>query len=170
MRYIGQFHEVEIELPAGPLNEENLKILLGNFHTKYEKMYMYSMPWRPAEFLTFRLKVTAPARRLRMAAGKKAADGIESARHGSRRCLFAGDSERVETPVYDWDRLEPGHRLVGPALIDDKTTTVLVVPGFECEVDAYRNLVMRAREVAARQEGAAKKRRKATGARELVRG
>jgi len=50
----------------------------------------------------------------------------------------------VETPAYDWDRMEPGHRVAGPALIDDKTTTVLVLPGFSCEVDAYRNLVLRA--------------------------
>ena len=39
--------------------------------------------------------------------------------------------------------MEPGHRVTGPALIDDKTTTVLVVPGFVCEVDAYSNLVLR---------------------------
>jgi N-methylhydantoinase A/oxoprolinase/acetone carboxylase beta subunit len=50
----------------------------------------------------------------------------------------------VETPVYDWDRLGPGHTIPGPALIDDKTTTVLVLPGLICEVDPYRNLVLRA--------------------------
>jgi N-methylhydantoinase A len=40
--------------------------------------------------------------------------------------------------------MESGHRLTGPALVDDRTTTVLVPPGFSCEVDAYRNLVLRA--------------------------
>ena len=59
--------------------------------------------------------------------------------------MFDGNSKQVETPVYDWDRMAPGHTLTGPALIDDKTTTVLVVPGFNCEVDAHHNLVMRAR-------------------------
>jgi len=161
MRYIGQFHEVEIELPAGPLNAESLQVLLKNFHAKYERMYTYSMPWRPAELLTFRLKVTAPARPLRMAAGDKNPGRIESARTGSRRCLFPDHAERVETPVYDWDRLEPGHKVAGPALIDDKTTTVLVVPGFTCEVDAYRNLLLQAHQAAARDVGAAKRRRKA---------
>jgi len=172
MRYIGQFHEVEIELPAGALNAESLKVLLENFHAKYARMYTYSMPWRAAEFLTFRLKVTAPARPVRMAAGEKSAGSVEIARHGSRRCLFEGHPERVETPAYDWDRLEPGHKVVGPALIDDKTTTVLVVPGFTCEVDAYRNLVLQAHQVAGRTARAAKKNRKAAEARapELVRG
>jgi N-methylhydantoinase A/oxoprolinase/acetone carboxylase beta subunit len=84
-----------------------------------------------------------------MATNVEAVSNIESARRGSRRCLFNGSSQRVETPVYDWDRLAPGHRLSGPALIDDKTTTVLVVPGFTCEVDPYCNLVLRAQQGAA---------------------
>jgi N-methylhydantoinase A len=143
MRYVGQFHEVEIELPAGELNQENLERLLQNFHAKYETLYTYSMSWRAAEFLTFRLKVTAPPRPLQMAAGGKAAVGVETTRRGSRSCLFDGNAARVDTPTYDWDLLEPGHRITGPALIDDKTTTVLVVPGFHCEVDGYRNLLLR---------------------------
>ena len=149
MRYAGQFHEVEIDLPAGELNVENLQVLLKNFHAKYERLYTYSMPWRAAEFLTFHLKVTASRRPLRMATNIEAVSNIESARRESRRCLFDGNSQRIETPVYDWDRLAPGHKLSGPALIDDKTTTVLVVPGFTCEVDPYCNLVLRAQQVAA---------------------
>jgi len=146
MRYVGQFHEVEIDLPPGELNAKSLSLLLANFHSKYEKMYTYSMVWRAAEFLTFRLKVTTPPRPLTVAAGAKGAKGassVETARRGARPCLFAGSAARVDTPSYDWDRMEPGHCVTGPALIDDKTTTVLVVPGFVCEVDAYRNLVLR---------------------------
>jgi N-methylhydantoinase A/oxoprolinase/acetone carboxylase beta subunit len=45
--------------------------------------------------------------------------------------------------VYDGDLLEAGHRIVGPALIDDRTTTVLVLEGFMCDVDAQHNLVLR---------------------------
>jgi N-methylhydantoinase A len=143
MRYVGQFHEVETELPTGDLNEENLQLLLQSFHSKYEKMFTYSMTWRAAEFLTFRLKVTAPPRPVKMAAGAKATNSVEIARRGSRKCLFDGGTKRVETPTYDWDRMEPGHKVVGPALIDDKTTTVLVLPGFGCAVDDYGNLMLR---------------------------
>ena len=145
MRYAGQFHEVEVDMPAETLTAETLQALLQNFHTRYEKMYTYSMPWRDAEFLTFRLKATAPRRPVSLVANAQAAGSVEEARRGSRRCLFDGNAQAVETPTYDWDRMEPGHKVVGPALIDDKTTTVLVPPGFACEVDAYHNLVLRAR-------------------------
>ena len=144
MRYVGQFHEVEIELPAGELNAENLPALLAAFHTQYEKMFTYNMTWRAVEFLTYRLKVSSPPRKVELAAHAKAATGVEKARRGSRMCLFEGNAQRVDTPAYDWDLMAPGHKITGPALVDDKTTTVLVVPGFTCEVDAYRNLVLRA--------------------------
>ncbi len=148
MRYAGQFHDVEVDLPGETLTAKNLPMLLQNFHTLYEKMFTYSMPWRQAEFLTFRLKVTAPRRPVKMASSAKAVSSVEAARRGSRMCLFKGNPQRVETPAYDWDRMEPGHKVTGPALIDDKTTTVLVVPGFTCEVDEYRNLVLRSPAVA----------------------
>jgi N-methylhydantoinase A len=144
MRYVGQFHEVEIDLPAEDLNAENLKALLENFHAQYEKLFTYNMPWRAAEFLTYRLKVTSASRPVQMAVLTRSAAGVETARRGSRLCVFDGNAKPVDTPAYDWDRMTPGHKITGPALIDDKTTTVLVVPGFTCEVDAYHNLLLRA--------------------------
>ncbi|OFZ98704.1 MAG: hypothetical protein A3H35_08125 [Betaproteobacteria bacterium RIFCSPLOWO2_02_FULL_62_17] len=144
MRYAGQFHDVELEPPDENLSAANLQTLLANFHAKYEKMYTYSMPWREAEFHTFRLKVTAPRRPVGMAANARSAAGVETARRGSRVCLLGGNPKPVETPAYDWDRMWYGHKVSGPALIDDKTTTVLVLPGFACEVDEYRNLILRA--------------------------
>ncbi len=144
MRYVGQFHEVEIDMPAEDLNDGNLKALLQNFHTQYEKLFTYSMPWRAAEFLNYRLKVTSARRSVEIAVLARSTAGVETARRGSRLCLFDGISKPVQTPAYDWDRLAPGHRITGPALIDDKTTTVLVAPGFTCEVDAFHNLVLRA--------------------------
>ena len=167
MRYAGQFHEVEIDLPSMELNFDTLQILLKDFHTKYEKMFTYSMPWRPVEFLTFHLKVTAPRPLLRMATNAEAASDVEFARRGYRRCLFENSSQRAETPVYDWDCLAPGHRLRGPALIDDKTTTVLIGPGFTCDVDPYCNLVLQAQKIDAVDDNASKS-LKQTHHRELV--
>jgi N-methylhydantoinase A/oxoprolinase/acetone carboxylase beta subunit len=73
-------------------------------------------------------------------AGARSGRPLELARRGFRSCLF--DGSREQTPVYDWDRIEPGHRLSGPALIDDRTTTVLVPRGFGCAIDEEGNLLL----------------------------
>lgn len=142
MRYVGQFHEVEVEMPEGELDAERLQLLLRSFHAKFEKLYTYSMTWRDAEFLTFRLKVTAPPRPVQTVAGARTGRSVELARRGVRSCLFDGSARREKTPIYDWDRMEPGDRISGPALIDDRTTTVLVPRGFGCAVDDYGNLLL----------------------------
>jgi N-methylhydantoinase A/oxoprolinase/acetone carboxylase beta subunit len=85
--------------------------------------------------------VTAPRRPVELPPVSASGSDVEAARRGRRRCCF--DDGPIEAPVYDWERLEPGHRIVGAAVVDDPTTSVLVPPGFDCTVDAYRNLVLR---------------------------
>lgn len=146
MRYAGQFHEVEIELAEGPVTQASIDELVRAFHQRYETLYGYQLPSQPVEFLSFYLKVTTPREELVLAAHTGEHAEIETARRGERRCLFA-DGPR-EVPVFDGDRLRPGHVVEGPALVDDPTTTVLVLDGFTCEVDPYRNLVLRSRSAA----------------------
>jgi len=45
--------------------------------------------------------------------------------------------------VYDRERLGPGQRLRGPAIVEQIDSTTVIYPGQEAVVDAYRNLVIR---------------------------
>ena len=47
-----------------------------------------------------------------------------------------------ETPVYNGSNLGPGHRLTGPLLIEEPTTTVLAGPGDSLGVDEFGNLAI----------------------------
>ena len=64
----------------------------------------------------------------------------------TRRCFFGGSW--VETPCYDGERLRAGDTFRGPAIVEEKTTTVLVPAGFTCEVDPARTYVLRRESVA----------------------
>jgi N-methylhydantoinase A len=142
IRYAGQFHEVEIELPPGEITDEVVASLASRFHKRYEALYGYQLPYQPVEFLSLYLKVTSPQPPLALAEQSVSSADVESARRGTRVCRFPAGAPDV--PVYDGDRLGPGHSITGPALVDDPTTTVLVVDGFECTVDPQRNLLLRA--------------------------
>jgi len=145
MRYAGQFHEVEIELPDGVVDDAALAELVRRFHDRYEVLYGYQLAQQPVEFLTFYLKATAPRRPLEVAIEATSSADLDGARRGTRSCLF--DDGWQDTPAYDADLLHPGSVLEGPALVDDPTTTVVVPADFTCEVDPHRNLVLRAREL-----------------------
>jgi N-methylhydantoinase A len=49
---------------------------------------------------------------------------------------------RAEAPIYDGARLEAGHEIAGPALIDHPTTTINVALGWQAKVDPVGNLLM----------------------------
>ena len=48
----------------------------------------------------------------------------------------------LQTPVYDRQRLQPGQRLPGPALITEYSATTVVPEDFTVRIDDYYNLVL----------------------------
>ena len=58
---------------------------------------------------------------------------------------FFGGSTRVNTPVFDGGTLRPGHRIAGPAVIEEPTTTIVVYPGMTAEVSSAMNYLLTTR-------------------------
>lgn len=58
-----------------------------------------------------------------------------------RRSVYLHERQAfVDVPVYAGDRLRPGHRIAGPAIVEAPDTTVLVRTGHRLSVDGYNNL------------------------------
>jgi N-methylhydantoinase A len=45
----------------------------------------------------------------------------------------------VDTPVYDGDRVGCGHRIEGPAIVEERFTTIVIQPGQRAELDENGN-------------------------------
>ena len=135
IRYAGQFHEIEVPLPSALKSPGDLEEVLKAFHARHKELYTFELPFRQVEFLTFWLRATA-ARRLdlKMIPIAKGEANPKAALKRKRRCLFGKDW--VETPCYDGERLLAGNVVPGPAIIEEKATTVVVPPSFTCAVDA----------------------------------
>ncbi len=141
MRYAGQFTDLDVELPGMEITEHSVEQLVQNFHAKHLQLFTYNLPWLGVEFLTFRLRVTAPRRMVERPRVATGAGSAANSHRGARRVLF-NDGAR-ETQVYDWDGLRPGEVVPGPAVIVDRTTSVLVLPDFICTVDPFDSLILR---------------------------
>ena len=141
MRYMGQFHEITIDLADEDLDEGARAALETRFHARYEELYGYSLPWRGVEILECHLRggVEQPASSGRQAASIPAGS-LSDARRGERRCLILG--ERLDVPVFARELLGTGHRFEGPALVDSSTSTVFVPDAFNAEVDSSGGLLL----------------------------
>ena len=140
LRYTGQFHEVEVAVPAGTLGAADITTAIDGFHARHEQLYTFNMPWQQVELLTFRLRATTPKAPFELR--RIEAGGADAGPALKRRRTAYWEGAPVDTPVYDGALLRAGNEFHGPALIEETTTTVVVPPSYAVRVDEYRNYVM----------------------------
>lgn len=143
MRYVGQFHEVEVtEVPSGKIGPPELDRITGAFHRRHRDLFTFDMPDREVEFLNVRLKATARQEPLRLAEIPQATTAADHALKRRRPVLWSLAKGYEETPVYDGNRLAFGHKIAGPAIIEEPATTVVIPASYVCAVDSVKNYIL----------------------------
>ncbi len=143
MRYLGQFHEVEVtDVPAGRIGPREFDGIVNAFHLRHKSLFTFDMPKREVEFLNLRLTATVRHEPLRLAEIPGANKGFENVMKRRRPVLWDLTRGYEETPVYDGERLAAGHRIDGPAIIEEAATTVVVPPAYRCAVDKIKNYIL----------------------------
>lgn len=136
MRYIGQFHEVEVEMPVGSVSEEQISKIVDRFHERHEALYAYR-DVAGTEIINLRLtahgRVTKPKLREQPYGGKDANNCLK----GKRDVFFEEKGGFVSTPIYDGDSMVHGNAIEGPAIVEQKITTIVLPPGYTLEVTNY---------------------------------
>jgi len=142
MRYAGQNYELAVALPDGPVTAATLKALGQGFAEIHCRLYGFIAEEEPVQMVTFRLEATGAVRKATLQAHPLAGDDASQAIQGHRQVWLAEAEGNVATPVYDRDRLKPGNRFTGPAIVEQMDATTLVLPGMTAEVDTYLNLIL----------------------------
>jgi N-methylhydantoinase A len=139
--YQGQYHEVEIETPSGEITSDDIKQLARSFHKKHEELYTFTLSWVPIEIHNLRLIARIKGAQLNLIKIPQGTSDPSAAYKRIRKCYFGG--QFVETPVFDSEKLEAGNIIPGPAIIEVPTTTTVIPPYSECQVDIYNNYTIR---------------------------
>ncbi|MCP4629915.1 MAG: hydantoinase/oxoprolinase family protein [bacterium] len=142
MRYKGQFHEVELPISEADLSDDGIDHIVEDFHKKHEELYAYRDVVE-TEMINLRLaaygKVVAPARRTM----KEKSVDISGFVKEKRDVFFEEKFGFVPTTIYDGDRMVAGNIVDGPAIIEQRTTTVVVPPDARLEVTEYGDYLMK---------------------------
>ena len=140
MRYVGQGHEVDVSIPGRLLEAGDAATLQAAFDAAYRTHYARVIPDMDVEVLTWSLTLTAPVPLPESAPEPPAAETGAAEGHSSLFNTGRADYDRV--PVYSRERLAPGARLRGPALIPEHQTTTVVGEGFDARIDGRGNIVL----------------------------
>lgn len=146
MRYVGQHHEVTVEIPNNCIiDESHLGMIAETFHQAHNRLYTYSTPEIPLEIIN--LRVTAVGHVDKTGLYEKPEEGrdCESAYKNSRKVYFEEYKKYIDTLVYDRERLKPGNVIEGPAVIEERITTAIVHPNWNARIDGFENIIMEVR-------------------------
>jgi N-methylhydantoinase A len=138
MRYAGQGYVVPVRLPAGALGPEIETRLRADFDDAYEERFGSRLVSAGAEAVNWRVVATTGA--VDPQISFPAVTG--EARKGERDAYFPEIGGFVSTPVYDRYRIQAGTTFSGPALIEERETTIVLGPAATIEADELGNLLV----------------------------
>ena len=138
MRYVGQGHALSAPCARGA----RLGDLRGAFEKLHEQMYGFVAPDQPVQITTLRAAATVAVDKARLDPHPPSTAPVAEAINGRREVWLPEAGGFTHCPLYDRDRLGPGHEFAGPAIIEQMDCTTLVLPGQRVTVDAWLNLLV----------------------------
>jgi N-methylhydantoinase A len=143
IRYIGQHHEVTVPMPNNcVINPEHVESIAETFHAAHEKLYSYRTPETPIEIINLRVTAVGHVQKTGMEKQAAGHGTIDEAFKNERAVYFQEYKDWVNTPVYDRNKLGLGHEILGPAVLEERITTIIVHPNWKARIDEFGNVVM----------------------------
>ncbi|MFP4037230.1 MAG: hydantoinase/oxoprolinase family protein, partial [Desulfobacteraceae bacterium] len=136
MRFVGQGSETSVDLPEADFTEVAKETVRERFDTIYKRLYGRTYPDSPVEFINFKVRAKLPERLLelpKLRGSGKVADAVK----GERQAFSGLSKEFIPWVVYDRYKLFPGAEFEGPAIIEERESTVVVGEDSSVRVDDY---------------------------------
>jgi N-methylhydantoinase A len=139
-RYRGQNFEVKVDCDG--LGPDDIAELEERFHAAHAKEYGYEIRHRPIQFVSARLQALGEVTK---APQTKVAGGgsFEKARTGTRQVYINKAHGWQEAVIYNRSDLPVDTNFAGPAIVNEMSSTTLILTGQTGRIDAWGNLIVR---------------------------
>ncbi|WP_175059479.1 hydantoinase/oxoprolinase family protein [Thermococcus sp. 2319x1] len=140
MRYKGQEHTVKVPVKTGELTEDDIPSLIERFHQYHERAYDFRLPESPVQIVNFHSVGIVKVKRPKIYENIVDKYSVEEAIKEDRKVFINGDYATL--PVFDRQKIPTGVKIDGPAILEDPTSTVLVLDFQEFVKDNYGNIII----------------------------
>ena len=140
MRYVGQGFEIEVPVPDGVLGPALGAVLHERFLERYDELFGRRITGVPAETVTWRLTASGPTPNVTLNFEGQRIDA-GAAEKGERPVHFP-DTGFAPCKVYNRYGLGAGTMFRGPAVIEERESTVVAGPDTTVSIDRYLNLII----------------------------
>ncbi len=138
MRYFGQNHELEVPIDFECFDDDTIASIWQSFHAAHKARYNFDIPGETIELISIKVTAISATERVALPELPRASGNPDSI--AQRLVVF--DEGAHDAPIFDRTQLLAGHRLTGPALIEEPASITVIRPGQDVRVDTYGNLLL----------------------------
>jgi len=149
LRYVKQYHEVEVEVTAQEVDRFDIDAMAKRFHPAHNALYGYSLEDQgtPVELINMRLVCVGRTQKPEFQQQAFAGEDPLPAHKRDRKVYMPLQQEFREIGVFDGLALQFGNRIEGPAIIEQVNTTTFVTPEFNVLTDRFGSFTMYLKEL-----------------------
>jgi len=137
MRFVGQGAETDLSIDTKPIDQWEKEEIRALFDAVYQKLYGRTYPETPVEFVTFKVRASLPERPFRIPPLQNTEKSIVECLKGERQAFSLIKKEYIPFKVFDRSKLFAGVVLQGPAIIEEKESTIIVGEDARASVDEH---------------------------------
>ncbi|HEY2794926.1 MAG TPA: hydantoinase/oxoprolinase family protein, partial [Micromonosporaceae bacterium] len=139
LRVYGQLQELTVPVPDGELGLDTAAVLKAAFADTYRQLYSRYDDDFLVETVNWKITCSAAGRQVHLTA----ADTQKPPALKKRRDIYLPEKGSYESvPVYDRYLLTAGQEIQGPAIVEERETTVVLPVGSFATVDPFGDLVV----------------------------
>ncbi|MFC1593242.1 hydantoinase/oxoprolinase family protein, partial [Candidatus Omnitrophota bacterium] len=145
VQYFGQFYSIEASLPPIKpdklMTQNDFNALIKDFHERHRLQRGYSDDNAPTEIVGIKVKTIGLRNPVNIVEQPLIEKDASHALKRKRLVYFNELGDFNDTPCYDGNRLQNGHVINGPAIVEEETTTIAIPPKAQVRVDKHGNYV-----------------------------
>lgn len=134
-RFIGQGSETSLPVAPGDFGSTDPLELRRRFDETYARLYGRTYAESPVEFVNFCVRASLPVKLLSLP--KISVNANAKPVKGKRNAYCPIAKDFIPYTVYDRYKLPPGAEVAGPAIVEERESTVIVGSGAAARVDEY---------------------------------
>ena len=124
------------------LNATDMATTIQGFHDLHEQLYTFQKPEDEVEILNIHLDLVGQRAKPSLQTASRGSQETRTALRGTRPVYSASAQDYVETDIYNGEQLVPGHCVVGPAIIEESRTSIVLFTGQRATLDEHLTYVI----------------------------
>jgi len=137
MRFVGQGAETDLTIESTQFDNFSKKDIRRLFDQEYKRLYGRTYHETPVEFVTFKVRASLPKRPFSIPKLSNETGDIKTCIKGERPAFSIIQKKYIPFTVYDRLNLFANASISGPAIIEERESTIVIGEDAKARVDEY---------------------------------